>query len=374
MGASAEISVIVPVYNMAAEDRLKWCMDSLVGQTVAAKTPGAMEIIAVDDCSTDDSLEILKDYERRYPELVHVIASPENRCQGGAKNLGLAAARGAWIGFIDADDWVTPDYYERLLDTAGKTGADMVGCDYSLVYQHTMTPGERVPNNTPEQTGVLDDNKYRLLLLDSGSLVTKIYRRSIIFGNERPSDQENSGTFPERIFYEDNAVANTWMLRATCFAYIPEALYFYLQHDASTVHTLSERHLNDRLEAGRLMLAAAREGNYLERYRPEIEFLFTNLFFRNTLFSAMAVYRDGKKAAGSLRTRTFASGETVFAFAKRLAKEMHACFPDFQDNRYYRERIDAEEKGFMALLMKSPMLFFIKYRLLYYYRRLRYRN
>ena len=122
-----KLSVIVPVYNMASGDKLSWCLDSLVNQTVRD-----YEIIAVDDCSTDDSLKILREYERKFPDKVRVIASPENRRQGGAKNLGLSQAAGEWIGFIDSDDWVTPDYYEKLLARGEETGADMVGCDYHL--------------------------------------------------------------------------------------------------------------------------------------------------------------------------------------------------------------------------------------------------
>ncbi|MCR5674772.1 MAG: glycosyltransferase [Lachnospiraceae bacterium] len=377
------LSIIVPVYNMAADDRLKWCMDSLVGQTLAQTKPGEWEILAVDDASTDASPAILADYEKRYPGLVRVIISPENRHQGGAKNLGLAEARGEWIGFIDADDWIVPDYYERLLAEAARTGADMAGCDYCLVHEHTRIPTERVPCNSKAQTGELDKEKYQLLLLDCGSLVTKVYRREVIFGtpadssdgiSAAASDRHGSRTFPEGIFYEDNAVANTWMLRAKRFAYIPEPLYFYYQHDASTVHTLSERNLNDRMEAGRLMLAAAKEGGYLEAYRPEIEFMFTNLFYRNTLFSAMAVYREGKKGKEAAE-RTAAGGvkrqESVCRFTARLAKEMRETFPDFAENPYYRERIDAEERGFMALQMRSQLLFYIKYRLLWLYRNLR---
>ena len=116
-----KLSIIVPVYNMAADHRLNWCMDSLVNQTIED-----YEIIAVDDCSTDDSLNILRNYEKEYPQKVKVIASPVNKKQGGAKNLGLAQAAGEWIGFIDADDWVTPDFYEKLLKKAQETGADMV--------------------------------------------------------------------------------------------------------------------------------------------------------------------------------------------------------------------------------------------------------
>ena len=68
------LSVIVPVYNMEKDGALQYCLDSLIAQTLAD-----IEIIAVDDKSTDASLDILKDYEKRYPEKVHAIASPENR-------------------------------------------------------------------------------------------------------------------------------------------------------------------------------------------------------------------------------------------------------------------------------------------------------
>lgn len=125
------LSVIVPVYNMAAEGKLNFCMDSLVNQTVQD-----IEIIAVDDASADQSLEILRTYQERYPDKVKVIACPVNRKQGGAKNTGLKAASGEWIGFIDSDDWVAPDFYERLLKRADETGADVAGCDYSLVSRH----------------------------------------------------------------------------------------------------------------------------------------------------------------------------------------------------------------------------------------------
>ena len=108
-----KLSIIVPVYNMAAGGKLNYCLDSLINQTIED-----YEIIAVDDCSTDDSLEILREYERKYDKIVKVIASPVNRKQGGAKNLGLKEAKGEWIGFIDSDDWITADYYQKLLKKA----------------------------------------------------------------------------------------------------------------------------------------------------------------------------------------------------------------------------------------------------------------
>ena len=197
---SKKLSIIVPVYNMATEGKLNYCLDSLVGQTIRGLYD--YEILCVDDASTDDSLEILLDYQKRYPELVCVIPNPVNLRQGGAKNAGLRVAQGEWIGFIDSDDWVSPDYYEKLLKKAEATGADLVGCDYSLVDHHTFEVGKVIVNNTPDQTGDLTKEKHERLFMRPGSMVLKIYKHSVI--------RENHLDFPEHIFYEDNCAGPLW--------------------------------------------------------------------------------------------------------------------------------------------------------------------
>lgn len=335
------LSIIVPVFNMAAEGKLEYCLDSLVNQTITD-----YEIIAVDDCSTDNSLEILRSYEVSYSSKFKVIASPVNRKQGGAKNLGLEQAKGDWIGFIDSDDWVTPDFYEKLLRSAEETGADIAGCDYHLTYEHSMKIGQVVHNNKPEQAGSLNKEKYRSLILDSGSLVVKIYKRHIIF------DYPNR--FPEHIFYEDNAISNSWMLRAKRFAYLQEPLYYYYQHDTSTVHTITKERCEDRMEAARVMVREAREFNFLEEYYPEIESSFTTLFYVNTLFSYMAGVKKKE-----------------FGFIRELGKEMKETFPGFMENPYYQERVHEEERRLIRMQMKSTLYFMIYYQLLWSYRKLR---
>ncbi|MCM1128077.1 MAG: glycosyltransferase [Lachnospiraceae bacterium] len=336
-----ELSIIVPVYNMAADDKLVWCLNSLMGQTISD-----YEIIAVDDCSTDNSLEILREYEEKYPDRFRVIASPVNQKQGGAKNLGLETAKGDWIGFIDSDDWVTPDFYEKLLGRARETGADMVGCDYHLTSEHSMKIGQIVHNNKREQTGVLTKDKYRSLILDSGSLVVKIYRRHIIL------DYPNR--FPENIFYEDNAIGNSWMLRAKHFEYLEEPLYYYYQHDTSTVHTITKKRCEDRMEAARVMVREAEEFGFLKEYYPEIESSFTTLFYVNTLFSYMA-----------------GVPKKEYGFVKSLGEEMRQTFPDFMSNQYYQERVHEEERKLIRMHMKSTLYFMLYYKLLWTYRRLR---
>ena len=336
-----QLSIIVPVYNMAAEKKLEYCLDSLVAQTLAD-----YEIIAVDDCSTDESWDILKNYEKRFPEKFRALHLEENKHQGGAKNAGLKTAQGEWIGFIDSDDWITPDMYERLIERAKSTGADLVGCDYCLTSEHSMKVGQVVHNNKAGQTGVLDDEKRRSLILDGGSLVVKIFRRSMILDNEL--------WFPEHIFYEDNALGNSYLVLANHFEYIEEPLYYYYQHGSSTVHTISEKRCEDRCEAGRLMLDEAERHDFLDKYRTELEYSFTLLFYVNTLFTYMAGVKRVK-----------------YRFVKRLGEEMSCRFPNFQENPYYLERTHSEEKKLIRMQMKSTVLFMVYYKLLWTYRNFR---
>ena len=348
-----DLSIIVPVYNMASDGKLEFCLDSLVGQTKGA---GEYEIIAVDDCSTDNSYDILKRYQEKYPDKFIAIHSGKNLHQGGAKNIGLARARGEWIGFIDSDDWVVPDYYERLIGKARETGADMVGCDYNLTGEHSFVVGKVVHNNNFEQTGVMDKEKYKKLLIETGSLVVKVYKRELILGDYEPGVKEKLNIFPENIFYEDNAVSNTWMINSRHFEYIQEPLYFYYQHDSSTVHSITKKNLEDRMVAGRMIVKEAKDHGYFDDYYPEVEFQYTVLFYINTLFSAMP---KKFKVKG------------CYNFTKALGKEMKETFPDFQKNPYYIEKIDPEEKKLIGFQMKSHLFFYLYYRLLWFYRDLR---
>lgn len=335
------LSVIVPVYNMAAEGKLNYCMDSLVGQTI-----DDYEIIAVDDASTDDSLKILREYEQKYPGKVKVIAYPVNKRQGGAKNEGLKAASGDWIGFIDSDDWVTPDYYEKLLRKAEETGADLVGCDYSLVTEHTFDIGTVVRNNSQDQTGILDMEKHGKLLLHPGSMVIKAYKANVI--------REYELNFPQGIFYEDNCAGPLWSLYFKRFERVEEPLYYYYQHDFSTIHHITEERCRDRMKAMETFYEECMSRGFLEQYHREIECLFTELYYVNTLFSYMQGVKHPK-----------------ISFVRELRQGVERHFPDFERNEYYRQMTGREEQSLIALQGRSEQLFFWYYRLKLSVRRLR---
>lgn len=328
-----DLSVIVPVYNMAKNGNLEYCINSLVRQTLQS-----MEIIAVDDASTDNSLKILQEFEKRYPGRVKAVASPENRRQGGARNLGLREAQGRYIGFMDADDWVVGDLYERMVELAKNTGADVVGTDMSRVYEHTMIPAQREACNFLSQTGVLDHEIRKEYLLHPGPLGTKIYLRDIFFAKEF--------RFPEHMSYEDNAAFIEIGMRMKHFEHIPEANVFYYQREDSTTHACDLKKCQDRMEAMRIMLRYAKENGALEEFRDVVEYHFANLFYRNTLFSYMQ--SNIKKDR---------------VFVRKLGEEMVSTFPDFRQNAYYLQSVNDYEQKMINLHLKSTAAFMFIYRL-----------
>ena len=332
-----KLSIIVPVYNMAADHKLEYCLDSLLNQSIR-KSGCTYEILAVDDASTDSSLEILREYEKRFPDIIKVFVHEKNKRQGGAKNTGLKAATGEWISFIDSDDWVDPSFYEKLLSKARETGADLVGCDYSLVEEHTFQVGKIVKNNSIDQTGVLDYEKHNSLIMRSGSMVIKIYKGDVI--------RKNHLDFPEGIFYEDNCAGPLWSLYFTHFEKVEEPLYYYYQHQASTVHVITMEKCRDRMAAGMALYNECRKRGFLEQYRTALEYRFTELYFANTLFS----YMQGAK-------------HKKLSFARELYQGQVACFPEFEKNEHYRRFTGEEEKYWISLLGKNPTVFYLYYRL-----------
>lgn len=115
-----KISVIVPIWN--AHDYLHRCIDSILGQTYKN-----LELILVDDGSSDDSLSICQSYAKQ-DERVRVFHK-ENGGQASARNLALDVCTGDYIGFVDNDDWILPSMYERLVALIEKYGAEVARCD-----------------------------------------------------------------------------------------------------------------------------------------------------------------------------------------------------------------------------------------------------
>lgn len=127
------VSVVIPVYNIEAH--LRQCLDSVLGQTLRE-----IEVICVDDGSTDSSPDVLKEYARNDSRL-HVITQV-NAGPGVARNRGMAEATGKYLIFLDSDDWFEPDFLEQMLRRADETTADVVICKAVEFDTHT---GKELP-------------------------------------------------------------------------------------------------------------------------------------------------------------------------------------------------------------------------------------
>lgn len=200
-----KLSIIVPVYKV--EEYLGECVDSLLSQTI-----DDYEIILVDDGSPDNSGKIADEYVAVNPDMIRVLHI-DNGGQGRARNFALDIAKGDFVGFVDSDDWVTHDMYEKMYTRAAETGADVVVCDFMERFadgRESMLPAS------------LQDN----WLGSAGSSCNKIFRRSLV----------GALRFPVGLWYEDFYFSAVMLLRSKHTEFIAEPLYIYRRGQESTMH------------------------------------------------------------------------------------------------------------------------------------------
>ena len=121
-----KVSVVIPVYN--GENYISTCLDSLVNQTLQE-----LEVIVINDGSTDRTLDILNQYKQDYPKLFKIY-SIENSGQGVARNIGVTYATGDFLAFVDSDDYVACEVYEQLYNYAKKNCYDLGDLVRDLFY------------------------------------------------------------------------------------------------------------------------------------------------------------------------------------------------------------------------------------------------
>ena len=187
-------SIVIPVFNV--EKYIGKCLDSLISQTLHN-----IEIICVNDCSTDKSLDILRDYEAKDNRIV-VIDLPRNIKQGGARNAGIKKARAPFLGFVDSDDWVSLDMYENLYTLAVTHDAEMVCGDY---FQYYSEQDIRLRINCkPEWFSLPEHERNKRFIEGECRIWTNIIKKEVFIRNKIE--------FPEELFYEDNAIVTALYL------------------------------------------------------------------------------------------------------------------------------------------------------------------
>lgn len=246
--ADTKISVIVPVYSVEAY--LLKCLNSIVNQTYQN-----LEIILVNDGSPDSCGVICDEYAAK-DERIKVI----HKANGGvssARNVGLAAATGDYIGWVDSDDWIETDMFEYLLDGARECDADVAVCGRIEAYSdHQRAIGW-------ERKTVLSRNEAIRYLLEDGVLRNylwdKLWRRELF----------RDIVFPEGKTFEDVATVYRLLEKADKVVCLPECKYFYLQREDGIVQSRSLRNVMNCYEAEKERYLYLRDS--CPEFQPQME-------------------------------------------------------------------------------------------------------
>ncbi|MGK3126751.1 glycosyltransferase [Candidatus Pantoea formicae] len=214
------LSIITPMFN--AGSMLETFMQSLLAQTLTS-----LEIIIVDDGSTDGSGERADAYAQQHPH-VHVI----HQVNGGvsrARNAGLAIARGKYVTFPDADDTMSPAMYQTLVEMAERDNLDAVQCNAEWFFKSSQTTKPLIPLDRLTSTGVLSGPDWLNTALQTHRYMhvvwLGIYRRELI--------KQLNLTFEPGLHHQDIPWTTEFMLNVQRVRYTDQVLYRYYMHDAS---------------------------------------------------------------------------------------------------------------------------------------------
>ena len=239
-----ELSVIVPVYN--SEQYISACLDSLTNQTYKN-----IEIICVNDGSEDNSLEKLRQYKQIDPRII--VIDKKNGGVSSARNLGMLASHGKYITFIDSDDYLDLDLYEKCMDKIKSLDADVLA--FGLMFEPAHTYGTVVSDKTyTDPFYVLEHDCVNC------SVCNRIFRRSII--------SDNNILFKEDVKYgEDNLFLMMVLPHAKVLTNQPGVYYHYLQQGGSIEHTFDvEKRLISAINRCKYSIEYYRKNNYSEEY------------------------------------------------------------------------------------------------------------
>lgn len=270
-----KVSIIVPCYNV--EKLVKRCFSSLLEQTIGINQ---IEIIAINDCSTDGTLLILKEYEKEYSTVFCIVDMEKNAGQGYARNIGVQYANGDYICFVDSDDFVSKDMLEILVQADLKKPSDVTSCEISMFYDKEPENRDEVVKHEYFKVNTIRD---RRILFARNAITTgvvgKIYRADFL-KNHRDI------IFPLDCKMEDIYYTYMVLAYASSWNYITgPKLYYYYQNCISTMHTANiKKYYMDIFYVFVLAMEKYKKIGLFEQLKNEIEFVYFIKVFKDTWY------------------------------------------------------------------------------------------
>lgn len=241
-----KVSVIVPVFN--TEKYLEKCLNSLINQTLQD-----IEIICVNDGSTDKSADIIKKFTNKDSRFK--LINQENKKQGAARNTGMKIAKGEYIGFVDSDDWVDLEYYEKLYNAAKRHNFDIALGTNVRVKKNI---NKKRLNITKEKEYTSIQEKFDVNIQWKNPCPTnKIYKRDLFL--------KHNITWPEGVYCEDRIFTLKAVYFANGIVSVPNVNYYYFNNPNSTVNKHKIKHFKklrtDKNNANKEILFFLKEHN-----------------------------------------------------------------------------------------------------------------
>jgi len=268
------ISLITPVYNSAATIRRYM-------QSVMAQTCYDMEVILVDDHGSDNSMEIARTIAQGYtgPIEFRFLETPCNSGPGVARNVGIDAARGEYIAFLDSDDTLDPLFCRLMLESATAKDSDMCCCHLEVCDRNGRHEGyRRNPNlSSTEFTGAA---RKAYLSQYASYFTTYIYRRELLNANDI--------RFPAMRSSEDSMMLCCALLCSRRISQVDRYLYRYLRQPASLTTRPDADRYRHKLSSMNLLLDTARRRGWYDADKDELDFIYFKKGFLVPVFTYIA--------------------------------------------------------------------------------------
>lgn len=327
MGNMKKISIIIPCYNV--EKYLVECLESILTQSIGMDS---LELIVINDASTDHTLSILREYEKKYPEQILLIELDTNQRQGYARNLAMQYASGTYTMFVDSDDALFPNALLECYEILETTGAEVIEFDFArgADMQHLYINGS---NDGNIEQYVIHNGEERIQFLATVSTKNaypccKMYRTDYL--------KEKQLYFAEGYAHEDTLFGLMWPLYLNHYISYNKCLYAYRVNENGTMLACKKNDYG-QFDRCKVMVMAVQEclkRGLLEKYYHIIESSFLHVYYGDTMYFVLQRF------------------DHLPDEVKEMQKTVKMLFPNYSNNPYINT---PDQQGFKEFLRTVEM-------------------
>ncbi|SEW09006.1 glycosyltransferase family 2 protein [[Clostridium] fimetarium] len=318
-----KVSVIVPVYN--AERYLADCLGNLVNQTLSE-----IEIIIINDCSTDNSIKIINDCKAQFKDKIKVINFDKNQGPGAARNAAIEIACGKYIGFVDSDDIADISMYEKMYTEAEKHDYDVVDCGF-----YNEKEQQAILFTSDELKENLDNKKRSELIAAGGYICTKIFKKKYLmdyhlrFRNEYVLEDSDFLTF---IFSTIKSIGN-----------VKEVLYKYTYtKDSLSSTTNVERYMKSVQASIKAIYEKTSKLSNYDQIRGAVEYQIIQMYSYAVVMILLSVQKKKAKKIKDLQ-------KEVVMLSAMAAIKKELIVGDYENNIYVKNKINEHDIHLMKM-------------------------